>query len=151
MSVPLSAPFFLDRLPMRVVFSAFELLGIVLLRFRLLPRVWAILLIVVNLSSVFFLDTLYGQVAFAVMWVGVVIMVWIYSKLGFVRLLGIGHVFWIPILVCFAMKLPIVSEQGWLSVWLVSLMIGNGISLLIDGIDVGRFVLGERKPHYSWN
>ena len=138
---------------MKRVQSAVELLGVVLFRFRPLPRTWAILLIFVNLSSVFFLDTVYGQVAFAAMCIGVVIMVSIHYRLGFVRLLGIGHILWIPMLAWFLLENTDIdtNDDRWLSLWLWCLIVCNSISLVIDAIDVTRFILGDRTPHYSWD
>ena len=127
-----------------------EILGIVLLRFRLLPRLWAALLIMVNGSSVLFLHTFYGQAALAAMCAAIVTMAVIYARLGFVRLLGIGHVFWIPMLIWFAWHPPDKMQQPLLYSWVLSLMICNTLSLLIDAIDVVRFIAGERHPHYTW-
>ncbi|MEW8279789.1 MAG: hypothetical protein AB2719_16495, partial [Candidatus Thiodiazotropha sp.] len=83
---------------MKIVQSALEMLGIVLLRFKLLPRIWAAALIAVNLTSLFFVDTLYGQAALAAVVSGLIIMVILYSRSGFTRLLGIGHIFWVPMI-----------------------------------------------------
>ena len=135
---------------MKILYSAFELLGVVLIRFRPLPRVWAILLIFVNLASVIFIDTIYGQVVFTVMCIGLAIIVSIHCKLGFVRLLGIGHIFWIPMLAWLIMNIHEVDKRSGLSMWMLCLITFNSISLMIDTIDVSRFILGDRKPHYTW-
>ena len=131
--------------------SAKELLGIVLLRFRIVPRIWAILLVLVNVAAVFFLDTLYGQAALAAIVFGVVVMVAIHMRCGFVRLLGIGHILWIPMLIWFAVEIPTLEPGSLLRNWMTLLLIFNSISLIIDAIDVMRYVRGERAPHYTWN
>ena len=87
---------------MRILNAAKELIGIVLLRYRLVPRIWATLLIVVNVFSVFFLDTRYGQVALAAALIGASAMIALHLRLGFVRLLGVGHVLWVPMLIWIA-------------------------------------------------
>ena len=129
--------------------QALEILAIVLFRFRPLPRLWAILLIVVNGAAIVFWRTSYGQIALVAVGAAIVTMSVIYARLGFVRLLGVGHVFWIPMLVGFALHLPDRSQEPWLYVWVLSLLACNTLSLVIDTIDVARFVAGERNPHYT--
>ena len=136
---------------MKFLNSAKEIIGIVLLRFRLVPRVWAALLIMVNASSVFFLDTRYGQIALAAILIGALTMTAIHTRLGFVRLLGIGHVFWVPMLIWMAIDVPMLDPDSMLRNWLLCLIVFNAISLVIDGMDVIRYLRGERRPHYSWN
>ncbi len=130
--------------------KSLEILGIVLLRFRAVPRAWAIALILVNLGSLVFLDTRYGLLNLLAVLTGISVMAVIYARLGFVRLLGIGHIFWIPILVWFAFDLPDKTQDPALYYWVLSLIMFNSISLVIDTIDVLRFAGGDRKPHYVW-
>ena len=127
-----------------------EMLGIVLLRFRAAPRAWAIALILVNLGSLYFLDTRDGLTNLLAVIAAIGVMSVIYKKLGFVRLLGIGHVFWIPMLVWFAYDLPDKAKDPLLYCWVLSLIAFNSVCLVIDAIDVTRFATGDRKPHYVW-
>ena len=136
---------------MKSLNSAKELLGIVLLRFRLVPRIWAVLLVVVNAFSIFFLDTRYGQVALAAILIGALAMIAIHVRLGFVRLLGVGHVLWIPMLVWIVIDFPKLEPGSLLRNWLSLLIVLNTISLVVDCIDVVRYIRGERTPHYSWD
>ncbi len=127
-----------------------EMLGIVLFRFRSLPRAWVAALICVNLGSLAFLHTQYGLTTLLATIAGVGVMTVIYARLGFVRLLGIGHIFWIPMLIWFAFDLPDKLSDPLLYYWVLSLIAFNSISLIIDVIDVIRFARGERTPHYAW-
>lgn len=127
-----------------------QLLGIVLFRFRMIARLWAILLMLVNGVSLLFITTWYGQVCLAAAAAAVIVMAVIHARLGFVRLLGVGHLFWIPMLILFTLNLPDSSQQPLLYWWVISLLVCNSISLLIDSIDVVRFIRGERQPHYTW-
>lgn len=124
----------------------FEILAIVLLRFRALPRAWAIALILVNLGSLYFIDTRYGFVNLLAVLAGISVMAVIYAKLGFVRLLGIGHTFWIPMLVWFALDMPDKAQDPSLYYWVLTLLVFNTISLVIDTIDVARYAAGDRNP-----
>lgn len=127
-----------------------EMLGIVLLRFRAVPRVWAVALILVNLGSIYFIDTRYGLLNLLAVVAAIGFMAVIYTRLGFVRLLGLGHVTWIPMLLWFAFDLPDKHQDPLLYWWVLSLIAVNSICLVIDAIDVARYVAGERKPHYVW-
>ncbi|MEX0316376.1 MAG: hypothetical protein AB3N21_00400 [Ruegeria sp.] len=129
---------------------AFEILWIVLFRFHWIARIWAILLILVNLAALLFLDTYYAKACLLAAAAGIAVMIAIYLKQGFVRLLGIGHVFWIPMLAWFAWDLPDASENHALFVWVVLLIAFNSISLVIDVLDVTRYLRGERAPFYRW-
>ena len=63
-------------------------------------------LILVNAGSLVFLDTIYGQLNLAAVVAAIAVIVLIHAKHGFVRLLGIGHLFWVPMLIWFAFNLP---------------------------------------------
>ena len=129
---------------------AFEILWIVLFRFKPVARIWAVFLILVNLASLFFLDTYYGCVNLVAVCAGISVMILIYLRMGFVRLLGIGHVFWIPMIGYFLTDLPDQATNNALYWWVLLLIAFNTISLVIDAIDVTRFAKGERSPHYEW-
>ena len=135
---------------MTIICSSLELLGIVLLRFRPISRTFAFFLMLVNLFSLFFFQTIYGQVVFVVMSISVIIMVVIYSKLGFVRILGLGHILWIPMLIWIFKEFSAINKQSELYYWIVSLFVFNCISLVIDTVDVCRFIIGKREPYYFW-
>lgn len=127
-----------------------EMLGIVLFRFRAVPRAWAIALIVVNLGSLLFLDTRYGLVNLVALLAGISVMAVIYAQVGFVRLLGIGHIFWVPMLIWFLFDLPDRAQDPVLYSWVLTMMVFNTISLVIDAADVVRYAAGEREPYYVW-
>lgn len=127
-----------------------EILGIVLFRFRAAPGAWAIALIVVNLGSLFFLDTKYGLANLAALLAGISVMAVIYAQVGFVRLLGIGHVFWVPMLIWFLFDLPDRAQDPVLYSWVLTTMVFNTISLVIDAADVVRYAAGKREPYYVW-
>ncbi len=129
---------------------AFEILWIALFRFQPVARVWAVCLILVNLGSLFFLDTIYAQMNLAAIGLGIALMIFIYQRVGFARLLGIGHILWVPMIAYFLMNLPDAMSQPTLYVWVVALIVFNTVSLVIDSIDVLRFLRGERAPHYTW-
>jgi hypothetical protein len=129
---------------------AFDILGIVLFRFAMLPRIWAIALILVNAASLAFVHTIYGQANLAAVLAAIAVMVVIHARFGYVRLLGVGHVFWIPMIAWFVTDLPDRSAEPALYHWVVTLVLFNSACLVVDAVDLARFIAGERNPHYVW-
>jgi len=59
--------------------------------------------------------------------------------------LGLGHIFWIPLLYFLWMRLEQNPADDFFGLWLRVLMILNAASLIIDVIDVGRYIAGDRS------
>lgn len=127
-----------------------EVLWIPLFRFKPIQRVWAILLIGTNCGALLFVQSNYAQIAILAAVAGAITMMVIYASHGFVRLLGIGHIFWIPMLPYFVTHMPDPTSNPSLYMWMTVLIATNCISLVIDAIDLTRFFRGEREPHYYW-
>lgn len=130
--------------------SILEIFGVVYLRFRLVPRLWCVWLVAVNSACLLFISHIEAQVVLAVTLLSVVIQSLIYQKTGFTRVLGIVHVAWIPMFLWLASRTESISENFEMRAWLIVLFLTNLISLLVDTIDVARYIKGERQPHYFW-
>jgi hypothetical protein len=135
----------------RFLTNILHVFGIVFLRFRLLPRIWCVWLVGVNLGCLFFLTQVEGQVVLGVTLAAVVMQSLIYGRLGFTRVLGVTHVLWVPMFAWMAFRLDAIAAYPALSTWLVVLLATNAVSLVIDSLDVFRFVNGARSPHYHWD
>ena len=131
--------------------SLLNVAGITFFRFRPVPRMWCVWLVAVNLACVFHLGHVEGQVVFVVSIAAVLVQVVLHQRLGFVRLLGVAHVLWLPMLAWLAMRAGTISTEPSLQAWVVALAATNIVSLIVDGIDVTRYIRGERLPHYSWS
>jgi len=131
--------------------SMLEIFGVVFLRFRPLPRLWNVWLVGVNLTCLYFIRHVEAQVVLATTGIAVLSQAAIHQKIGFTRLLGITHILWIPMFVWIAARIPSIREYPDLHAWLAILFVTNLVSFLVDTLDVGRFVRGERDPHYSWS
>lgn len=109
-------------------------------------NLWMGILILVNIGGgLFFIRTMEGQLALACMMVSFLIMWGIYVRKGFVRLLGLGHLIaWIPQMVFYIQMVD--KAAGVFQYWIISVLAVNGISLLIDFVDVVRYSLGDRRP-----
>ena len=129
--------------------SMLELMGVVFLRFRPVPRLWSVWLVGVNGAGLLFYQHLEAQVALAVVAVAVIAQALIYQRQRFTRILGIAHVMWVPMFAWMATRLPEIAATPGLANWLVLLAATNGICMVIDTIDAVRYVKGERAPHYQ--
>lgn len=116
-----------------------------------LPMPWAVwlgLLIAVNtLGPVYFFEGLEARVVFAVFLTNAMLMMMIFARLGFVRLLGLGHILWVPLVPWLWIRLDQIGIDSAPGYWIISVMSMNSISLVIDTVDVIRYLKGERQPY----
>ena len=135
---------------MDFVINMLKLFGVIFLRFKLVPRIWAFWLVVVNLACLYYITHVEAQVVLAVTLVSVVLQTALHQKMGFTRLLGTAHIMWVPMFLWIATRLESIAMNQELFVWIIGLFVTNLLSIAVDIIDVTRFVRGERAPHYSW-
>lgn len=111
---------------------------------------WVMLLVAANfIVPLFYIQTLEAQLTIASIFAGAITQSYIHSKLGFVKLLGLGHIFWIPLVIWLGFRLSDIGLNDLFGIWLASLVVINTVSLVIDVIDVIRFFSGERSPTLS--
>lgn len=131
--------------------SVFELFGIVLVRFRPIQRIWAAWLVAVNTACLLFIQHAEAQVALAAVGAAVIAQALIYQRKRFIRLLGVTHLPWVPMLAWMALRVgSIPKDQTAFRTWLIALIATNAVSLAIDAWDATRFIQGERRPYYAW-
>ena len=108
---------------------------------------WVGLLMIANMvAPLFFIETLEAQVVLGAMMGGAAIQMVIFKMKGFVRLLGIGHILWIPMVIWLATGFDTEQITSPFGLWLAAVMTLNSVSLIIDGVDVVRYIKGERTP-----
>lgn len=106
---------------------------------------WIFWLILVNTASVVFVRRLEARWVLAAWVSNAVLMNLLYAQLGYVRLLGLSHViFWTPLLVYLYRRRGEWAGAGAYGAWLKVLVFTDAASLLIDYLDVVRYLLGER-------
>lgn len=118
---------------------------------RTLPRPWRIwvgFLGALNvLGGLFFFETTAGKAVLAATVIAFILMLAIFRRHGFVRLLGLGHIVaWGPLLPWLWVRFQEVGAGSLLGVWLLAVVVADGISLAIDVADVIRWWRGERAP-----
>ncbi len=112
--------------------------------------VWLGLLVAVNVAGpIYFFEALEAKVVLAAFLASAVLMTAIFANKGFVRLLGIGHIFWVPMVPWLWTRLDQVEPGNLIGYWMIAVVALNGISLIIDAIDVVRYVAGDREPYLT--
>lgn len=116
-------------------------------------QLWVMLLVVVHLAALPFALTRddsgtrrprYQALAIIVSFLlAGAFMNWLYAQVGYVRLLGLAHlIFWLPVYVWVWRTRD--RESGTLYArYLIVYLVIAGISLLIDAVDVIRYLLGD--------
>ncbi|MEE9611830.1 MAG: hypothetical protein V3W19_11295 [Desulfatiglandales bacterium] len=113
---------------------------------------WMALLVSANiLVPLYFIHTLEAKVVLAAMLCGLIIMTAIFGAKGFVRLLGIGHILWVPMIPWLLIRLDNNSFESFFGYWLAAVIVLNTLSLIMDAIDVIRYIKGERRPSLTLN
>lgn len=108
-------------------------------------RSWVFWMVVINSASLLFIR--HRAARFVLLaWIGnVVTMGWLFEAHGYDRLLGLSHVLWWTPLLVFLWR----ERSRWPTVtaaraWLWALCATNATSLVIDYLDVARYLLGDR-------
>ncbi len=108
---------------------------------------WVVLLMALNMMGpLFFIHTLEAQAVLISTLAGGMFMMLLFSGYGFVRLLGLGHVFWIPLVIWLGLRIPEIALDTPFGIW-VALVLGfNILSLVMDTPDDSLYYTGDRTP-----
>ena len=108
-------------------------------------RAWLLVLLSGNLfAPLAFLGHVEAQAVLGSLMVSMGLMTALTARFGFSRILGLGHIVWVPLLVFLWSRLPDVPASDAFGLWLRTVMALNATSLVIDAVDVARFLAGER-------
>ena len=99
--------------------------------------IWLLFLMIANVSSLMFWSEPIAKVIFFTFMLSELLMMALYSKYGFEKILGMGHILWIPLLVYVLIEIP--AAEGAFKSYLIILLISITISLVFDIIDVWRY------------
>jgi len=106
--------------------------------------IWVFALMIMNVASLAFWSEPLAKVIFVTFLMSAMLMMGLYAKFGFERILGLGHVFWIPLLVYLLVHLR--QAEGGFATYLMVLSVFIGISLLLDIRDVWMFLSMKTVP-----
>ncbi len=109
-------------------------------------KIWLLVLVAANaVVPLFFLQRIEAQAVFAAMMIGATLMSVLTARFGFTRILGLGHILWIPLVGWLAFRLGQNPADDAFGMWIRGVMLLNTVSLVIDGVDVFRYAAGDRK------
>jgi hypothetical protein len=113
-------------------------------------RLWLMLLMAVNLVvPVIYVQRSEARIVLLTFLASFLLMVLITRTSGFTRLLGLGHVLWVPLVLFLLSRLDLIAVGDAYGVWIGSVIALNSISLVLDSVDVLRFARGERSEIVS--
>ncbi len=109
-------------------------------------KIWLLLLVAANaVAPLLFLQRVEAQAVLAAMMIGAMLMSLLTARFGFTRILGLGHILWIPLIGWLAFRLGQIPADDAFGMWVRGVMLLNAVSLVIDGVDVFRYATGDRK------
>ncbi len=109
-------------------------------------KIWLLLLVAANaVAPLFFLQRIEAQMVLGAMFVGATLMSFLTARFGFTRILGLGHILWIPLLGWLAFRLGQIPADDAFGLWVRGVIVVNALSLVIDCVDVFRYAAGDRK------
>ncbi len=108
-------------------------------------RAWVLLLISVNVvTPFFFLEHVEAQAVLAAGALGMVLMTALSARFGFSRIIGVGHIAWVPLLGFLWTQLPEIPATDTFGIWLRAVIVFDATSLVFDAVDAVRFARGDR-------
>ena len=108
-------------------------------------QLWLLVLVAFNaLAPMFFLPRVEASATLGAFVVSVGLMTLLTHWTGFSRLLGLGHVFWVPLSFFLWTRLGSAHTDEPFGLWIRGVIALNAISLLLDAGDVIRWLAGER-------
>ncbi len=109
-------------------------------------RLWLMLLVAANLAApLFFFQRSEARVVLAAFAASAALMTVLTARSGFSRLLSAGHIFWIPMIGWLWGRLDQIPADDVFGIWIRVLMMLNSISLVLDTIEVVRYIAGDRE------
>ena len=93
-------------------------------------QAWVLLLIGVNIvTPFFFLEHLEAQAVLAAGALGMLLMTALTDRFGFSRIVGVGHVAWVPLLGFLWTQLPEIPATDTFGIWLRAVIVFDATSL----------------------
>ena len=106
---------------------------------------WIGWLFAVNAAGLLFVSEIEARWVLAALVASGVTMWVLYELAGYTRLLGLAHVlYWTPLVVYLYRRLSTLMGPPLFEHWVRLLLATNGLSLLVDSVDVLRYLFGAR-------
>jgi len=117
-----------------------------MLRMPIQWQLWVMTLVAANMiSPLFFLRHLEAQVVLGSTLASMALMTFLTDRFGFTRIVGLGHILWVPMLAFLFTRLGDIPASDAFGIWIRALFVLNGMSLVMDAADAVRYITGERN------
>ena len=104
---------------------------------------WVLFLMLVNMASFAFWQEAIAQLILINFLASAMLMMGLYSRYGFTKILGLGHFPWIPLLAYVVMQIP--AAEASFKRYLLILSVSMVISLVLDTIDVWNYFRNRER------
>ncbi len=126
--------------------NAFIKLNRGMLKMPLHWQLWMMLLLTANaVAPLFFLQHVEARVVLVIFVASYSLTTFLTARFGFTRILGLGHILWVPMLAFLFTRLGDIPASDAFGIWIRTLFVINGISLVIDTADAIRYISGDRE------
>lgn len=105
--------------------------------------IWVLYLMAINMASVGFWHHPLAKLILITFIISAVLMMGLYSRFGFEKILGLGHILWVPLLAYIVVQGP--AAEGVFQSYLVVLALSIAISLAFDCVDVWKYFTNRRS------
>ncbi len=105
--------------------------------------IWLFFLMIINVASLGFWHEPLAKIIFITFMISAMLMMGLYSQFGFEKILGLGHILWVPLLVYVLIQFPTV--ETFFKIYLIVLSISIAISLLFDITDVWKYFTNRKS------
>ncbi len=117
-----------------------------LLKMPVLWQIWLAVLVATNLVvPMFFLQRWEARVVLGTILASLALMTFLTGRYGFTRILGLGHILWVPMLAFLVARLGDIPDNDAFGIWIRAVIVLNSLSLVIDAFDVIRYIAGDRE------
>ena len=104
---------------------------------------WVLVLMLVNMASLAFWQEAVAQLILLNFLASAMLLMGLYSRYGFTKILGLGHFPWIPLLAYIVTQIP--SAEASFKRYLLVLSVSMAISLVLDTIDVWNYFRNRKR------
>ena len=116
------------------------------LKMPVLWQIWLAVLVATNLVvPMFFLQRWEARVVLGTILASLALMTFLAGRYGFTRILGLGHILWVPMLAFLVARLGDIPDNDAFGIWIRAVIVLNSLSLVIDAIDAIRYIAGDRE------
>ena len=103
--------------------------------------IWVFVQMATNLFSLVFWDEQLAKIIFVTFLISAALMMGLYAVFGFQKILGAGHMLWIPLLIYILVHIG--STTGSFQYYLTGLSLILAVSILFDIVDVWKYFFSD--------